>query len=243
MKILPRIGAQSLALLLALSALPALYAKTSVLFHEDFATLDNWKPFTFPKIKKHSTYAVEQKDGRQVLRTESRASASAIVYRESFNVYEYPVVRWRWKVESVYEKADATTKEGDDYPIRVYVMFEYDPDKAGVAMKLKYGLAKKLYGVYPPHSSLNYVWASRKGPQRVLTSPYTDRAKMILLRQGAEDAGAWLDEEIDILADYQKAFGAKPPERARIAVMNDSDNTGESSVSYMDYIEVVARGD
>jgi hypothetical protein len=47
-----------------------------------------------------------------------------------------------------------------------------------------------------------------------------------------------VDEEIDILTDYQRAFGTKPPARARIAIMNDSDNTGESSVSWMDHIEV-----
>jgi hypothetical protein len=28
----------------------------AVLFHEDFATLDNGKPFTFPKIKKHTVF-------------------------------------------------------------------------------------------------------------------------------------------------------------------------------------------
>ena len=33
------------------------------------------------------------------------------------------------------------------------------------------------------------------------------------------------------------AFGCKPPEKAGIAMMNDSDNTGEQSVSYLDYIE------
>jgi Ca2+-binding EF-hand superfamily protein len=38
--------------------------------------------------------------------------------------------------------------------------------------------------------------------------------------------------------DYQKAFGSKPPSRARIAIMNDSDNTGESSISFMEYLEV-----
>lgn len=241
MKSLLRILVRLFAFLLALGALPVLSAKPAVLFHEDFATLDNWQPFTFPKIKKHSAYTVEQNDGRHVLKAESNASASAIVYKESFNVYEYPVARWRWRVENVYKKADATTKAGDDYPIRVYIMFEYDPDKAGIALKLQYGLAKTLYGVYPPHSSLNYVWASRKEAEPILTSPYTDRAKMVLLQQGAQDAGAWKDEEIDILEDYQKAFGAKPPPRARIAVMNDSDNTGESSVSYMEFIEVSGR--
>jgi hypothetical protein len=61
---------------------------------------------------------------------------------------------------------------------------------------------------------------------------------MVLLEKGPTKAGTWVDEEIDILADYQKAFKSKPPARARIAIMNDSDNTGESSVSYLEYIDV-----
>ncbi len=211
----------------------------AVLFHEDFATLDNWKPFYFPKIKKHSVYTIQKDGERHYLKAESNASASAIVYKDSFNVYDYPRIRWRWKVNSVYVKGDARSKAGDDYPMRVYVMFEYDPDTAGRFEKLKYGLAKKMYGEYPPHSSLSYVWSSKEGPESIVVSPYTDRAMMVLLQRGARNVGTWQEQEVGIVEDYQKAFGANPPLRARIAIMNDSDNTGERSISFMEYIEVI----
>ncbi len=210
----------------------------TVLFREDFSSLENWKPLTFPKISSHSTYTIERHNGGSLLRAESSASASAIVYRDAFNVFEYPQARWRWKVRNLYAKGDARTKAGDDYPLRVYVMFEYDPETAGIGMRLTYGLAKALYGDYPPHSSLSYVWANKEVPERFVTSPYTDRAVMVILEHGPAKAGRWVDESVNILKDYEKAFGAKPPPRARIAIMNDSDNTGESSVSWMEYIEV-----
>ncbi|MDH4161314.1 MAG: DUF3047 domain-containing protein [Nitrospirota bacterium] len=219
-------------------AFPASADDNAVLFHEDFSSLGSWKPFTFPKIKSHSTYTIERDGDRHVLRTESDASASAIVYREPFLVSEHPRVRWRWKVRNIYAKADVRSKQGDDYPLRVYVMFEYEPDKAGFGESVKYGLAKSLYGEYPPHSSLSYVWASREDPDRFVISPYTDRAMMVLLETGPAKAGTWVDEEIDILADYRKAFKKAPPARARIAIMNDSDNTGERAVSWMEFIEV-----
>ena len=209
-----------------------------VLFREDFNSLDNWKPFFFPRIKKHSTYTIERNGSEHVLRAESSASASAIVYKDSFNIYEHPRVKWRWKVNNVYKNGDARTKKGDDYPIRVYIMFEYDPEQAGAFEKMKYGLARSIYGEYPPHSSLSYVWANKDEPEKFLTSPYTDKAMMVLLEKGPQKVGAWQDEEINILDDYQQAFGVKPPARARMAIMNDSDNTGESSVSYMEYIEI-----
>lgn len=227
----------SLIVLLLFSPVAQAQEKT-VLFREQFDNLDNWKPFTFPKIKAHSVYTIENEGGHHTLKAESHASASAIVYKETFNVYDYSKARWRWKVSNVYKNGDAKTKAGDDYPLRVYVMFDYDPDKAGTFEKMKYGLAKKFYGVYPPHSTLSYVWASKEEPDDIIVSPYTDRAKMVLLHKGTKNVGTWQDEVINIVEDYQKAFGAKPPVRARIAVMNDSDNTGESSVSYMEYIEV-----
>ncbi len=210
----------------------------SILVREDFNSLDNWKPFFFPKIKKHSTYTIETDAKDSVLKAESSGSASAIVYKNSFDVYEHPRVKWRWKVSNVYKKGNGRTRDGDDYPLRVYIMFEYAPEQAGAFEKLKYGIAKSIYGEYPPHSSLSYVWANNEGPDRFLTSPYTNKAVMVLLEKGPQKTGTWQDEEINILDDYQKAFGMKPPARARIAVMNDSDNTGESAVSYMEYIEI-----
>jgi hypothetical protein len=47
-----------------------------------------------------------------------------------------------------------------------------------------------------------------------------------------------MDEEVNILEDFERAFNRKAPETATLALMNDSDNTGESSVSYMDWIEI-----
>lgn len=210
----------------------------AVLFREEFVDLSNWEPFFFPKIKKHTLYTIAQEEGRHYLKAESDGSASAIVYKSSFNVYDFPKARWRWRVDNIFAKGDARKKAGDDYPLRVYVMFEYDPEKAGAFEKIKYGIAKSLYGAYPPHSSLSYVWASKEEPDRIIESPYTDRAKMVLLEQGAGNVGAWRNEEVDMVEDYEKAFGTKPPLRARIAIMNDSDNTGERAVSYLEFIEV-----
>ena len=224
--------------LLALATAPVRAAEENVLFRDDFHDLENWRPLFFPKIPQHSVYTVETQGDQHHLRAESDASASALVYKKEFNVYDYPQIRWRWKVDRVYRKGDIHTKAGDDYPIRIYVVFKYDPEGAGVLDKLSYASAKLFYGEYPPHSTLNYVWASKPYPERILTSPYTDRAKMVLLEQGGEKVGAWVAEQVNVVEDYERAFGTKPPATASLAIMNDSDNTGESAVSYLEFIEV-----
>lgn len=210
----------------------------SLLIREDFSNLENWKPLYFPKIKQHSTYSIQQDGAGHVLKAESNASASGIIYQKEFNVYEYPKVRWRWKVSNVYAKGDEKTKAGDDYPIRIYIIFKYDPETASFGQRLKYGLAKTIYGAYPPHSSLNYIWANKKHAERFITNAYVDEAIMVLIEAGAEKVNRWIEEEINILDDYKKAFGTKPPAIASLAIMNDSDNTGESSESFVDYIEI-----
>jgi hypothetical protein len=223
--------------LLAIS--PAYPESAKVLFREEFNTLENWRPLYFPKIPRHSTYTVETNGSESFLKTESKTSASALIYKQEFNVYDYPRVRWRWKVSNVYLDVDAEKKSGDDYPIRVYIMFKYDPKTANTIGKVKYGIAKGLYGEYPPHSTLNYVWANRTEQKAIITSPYTDMAKLIALEKGNGRTGMWQDEEINILQDYRSAFGKEPPSIASIAIMNDSDNTGQQSVSYIDFIEVL----
>ncbi len=212
--------------------------EVTIMFREDFNDLENWRPLYFPKIKEHTDYSIVKEGEEAYLKAESNASASGIIYKKEFDVYEYPKVRWRWKISNVYEKGDAGNKSGDDYPVRIYIVFKYDPENASFGQRIKYSLAKIIYGEYPPHSSLNYIWANRRHKESFITNPYADEAKMIILQTGAENAGKWKEEEVDIKEDYRKAFGALPPSTASLAIMNDSDDTGESSVSFIDYIEV-----
>lgn len=208
-------------------------------FIEQFDTLDAWQPFSFPRIKELSAYALgRDSDGTTYLSAISNASASALVGNATFNVYETPHIRWRWRVHGVYEKADMRTKAGDDSPLRVYVMFDYDPERASVGMRIKYAVANALYGHYPPHASLNYVWASTSPKGSAFKSPYTDRSAIIVKHSGSAEIGRWAEESADLLADYRAAFGEEPPSRARMAVMSDSDNTGERGRGDIDYIEL-----
>ncbi len=227
-----------LILICTLWGAPSMGADKNALFREDFKDLVNWEPFYFPKIKKHTSYTISSEGGRNYLQCTSEASASALIHKTPFNVNEYSRISWRWKVDNVYRKSNSREKSGDDYPIRVYVLFQYDPEKAGIAEKLKYAAAKALYGNYPPHSTLNYVWASKENEMGIIISPYTDRSRIIVLERGPGKAGQWIDESANIIEDYKKAFHKLPPAIARIAVMNDSDDTGERSRSYLEFLEV-----
>jgi hypothetical protein len=215
-------------------------AEGDVLLREEFTSLEAWRPLTFPKILRHSTYSIATDSGQSEfwLKAESDGSASGIVWKKQYDVYEHPRLRWRWRVENVYAKGDATKKSGDDYPLRVYVMFQYDPATASAGKRWKYGFARAVYGEYPPDSGLNYVWESHESPAEFVVSPYTESMMIFLKEKGAAKVGQWVEEEADVLADYRRAFGKDPPRSASLAVMNDSDNTGEKAVSFIDWIEI-----
>ena len=218
--------------------LPVYAQDNRILFREDFQDLVKWKDEFFPKIPRHTSYSIEKQNGDTYLKAHSESSASLLIYTEPFDVYAFPRVSWRWKIDGVIEKGDAKTKKGDDYPIRIYVAFEYDPVAAGIFERAQYAAVKALYGKYPPHSSLNYIWANRQYNEDILISVYTDRSRMVLLQKGDAYSGTWVSEDINIIEDYEKAFGEKPPARATIGIMADTDNTGAEATSYIDYIMV-----
>ena len=110
-----------------------------MLFREDFTSLENWRPLFFPNVHKHTMYGIDAKDGERCLKTQSDGSASALVYKGEFNPYEFPRVRWRWKVDNLYQRGDPEKKSGDDYPIRLQIVFKYDPEKAGRLKKNRIG--------------------------------------------------------------------------------------------------------
>ncbi len=193
---------------------------------------DGWEPLIFKKIKSHTRYTMVETDGTVAVKAESMAAASGLIRKIRIGPVEYPVVTWRWKVMNVLKKGDVTKKEGDDYPARLYITFEYDPSKLSFWDRTKYKAARLLYGEYPPTGALNYIWGSNASIGTVTPNPFTDRAMMIVVESGEEKLNQWIQEKRNILEDYRKAFGSDPPAISGVAIMTDTDNTGESAVAY-----------
>jgi len=207
---------------------------------EDFDSMDRWEALTFRKIDTHTLYDLTEEDGRGVLRARADSSASGLIFTERFKVRETPLVQWSWKIEGIIEKGNAAVKEGDDYALRIYIIFPYDPSRVSFLDRVKYNTAKALYGEYPPLSSLNYIWANRRHGDNYIPNPFTDRAMMIPVESGGTNAGQWRSYTVNIQNDYRAAFGEEAPEEASLAIMADTDNTGSSSVAYLDFIRVKA---
>ena len=192
----------------------------------------DWKPLAFKKIEKHTTYTLVKDDDKVAIKAVAKASASGLTREIKIDPKEYPIVQWRWKVTNILKKGNVKRKDGDDYPARIYITFKYDPSKLSLAEKAKYETIKVLYGQYPPLGAINYIWESKVPLGTIVPNPYTYRVKMIVVESGEAKLNQWVNEERNLYEDYKKAFGEEPPIISGVAIMTDTDNTGESATAY-----------
>ena len=186
--------------------------------------IDDYKGGLSPKwedksFKGNTTYLVTREDNQLCVKATSRSSASALYYRIDYDPREYPILTWRWKIDHIISKGNALTKEGDDYAARVYIVFP-----SLIFWKTK---------------ALNYIWANRLPREKMVPNPYTANALMIAVESGSKHAGQWVEEKRNIFQDYCKYFGQKPPRAGAIAIMTDTDNTGERATAWYGPIRIL----
>lgn len=171
--------------------------------------LSGWTPKSF---EGQTDYRLRQEDGRVVVQATSHAAASGMVKRIEFDPAKYRYLRWSWKIADTVEGGDETTKSGDDYAARLYVVF---PGR-----------------FFWQTRAINYIWANKLAKGQAIPNAFTANAMMVAVESGPSQSGRWLQEERDILADYKQLFGENPPQAGAVAMMTDTDNTGASAVAW-----------
>jgi len=202
---------------------------------------ESWDVLTFASIDEHTEYSLVNDNDIKVVKAESNESASGLTKKIQFNPKEYPYLSWRWKVNKAIPGTDVTSKSGDDYAARVYVIFEYDVKDLPKAEQSRVKLYKFFKGKLPPLATLNYIWGNKAGLGQIVSSPYSDRVKMIILQNKDSSLQQWHMEERNIYEDYKAAFGEEPKDVTSIAIMTDTDNTSAMAESYFGDIVVSKR--
>ena len=169
-----------------------------------------------------TTYELVLEEGRPAVKAESRASASALIYRIALDPKAYPRLSWSWKIGRTIGKGDERTKEGDDYAARVYVVFPST--------------------LFWRTRAVNYIWANRLPQGAFLPNAYTGNAVMVAVESGDANADRWIDEERNLVEDYRRAFGEDPPKIGAVAIMTDTDNTGEEAIAWYGAVRFLPPG-
>jgi len=171
--------------------------------------LTGWKDEIF---KGKTIYTLIRKDGRSLLMAQSEKAASGLIMKVRISAREYPILRWSWKVEHTLKKEDVLHKSGDDFAARIYVVFP------------------KTF--FWQTRAINYVWAAGLPKGSSVPSPYTSKAIIVAVESGDEKVGLWVSEERNYYEDYRKLFNEEPPMLGAVALMTDTDDTGDSVISY-----------
>ena len=190
---------------------------------------EGWAPLTFRRIARHTRYAlVRDADRGTVVEAIAEASASGLVRKLDAEPKAWPMLSWSWKIERPVAKGDVTRKSGDDYAARVYVTFRVPPERLSPFERMRRAAASSLFGDDVPDAGLVYLWDAWSPVGTIVPNAYTDRVRMIVVESGSERAGRWLAYERDVAADYRAAFGEDAPPLSGVAIMTDTDDTGES---------------
>lgn len=149
----------------------------------------------------------------KVLRATTQGQASGLFKEVDIDLNKTPYLNWSWQVQNLFKGNDERSKQGDDYPARIYVV---------VSGGLFFWKTK----------AINYVWSSNQPAGSEWPNAYTDNAKMIAVRAGDAQTGQWVSERRNVREDLQRLFGDDITQIDAVAVMVDGDNTGQSATSY-----------
>ncbi|MGL1832514.1 DUF3047 domain-containing protein [Rhodocyclaceae bacterium SMB388] len=187
-----------------------------------------WSHQALPRVQQQNRFDLIDVDGQTVLRVRSDSAASTMLHPLAVDPATTPILSWRWKVSNPVAASDFSRKAGDDYAGRVYVLFDYPVAKLPLGDRIKISLARGLHGAELPTAAIAYVWGTAQAVGESGPNPYTDRVQMIVVEQGAERAGQWVEIRRDVAADFERVFGEPAPPIVGIAISADTDNTGES---------------
>ena len=171
--------------------------------------LEDWEEVQFNGL---THYAVNDKQKPYSLKAESKHSASGLVLKKKVDLTKTPYINCRWRLEKGLPELPETTKHGDDYAARVYLIYS----GGWLFWKTK---------------ALNYVWSSRLVKGQSWPNAYApDNAQMIAVRDNSDKAGVWYSEKRHVQRDFESWLGEEVSQIEGIAIMTDTDDSRSRSV-------------
>jgi hypothetical protein len=161
--------------------------------------------------------------GNHFLRISTDGSFYSFGIDTPFDPEQYPILTWRWRVDRMPQRADISTRSGDDAAARLFVVFR---DAADPAIKRK----------------LEYVWDTTHAVGSIIPDPYSpDTTKAIVLESGSAKLGKWVPEKVNLVSDYQRAFATRPGRVKTIAFASNSEETHSATEADFDDLQITGK--
>ncbi len=183
------------------------------------ASLKGWKERSFAG---NTDYEMVEEQGSRVLRGHTNGKASILYTEQSVNLKNTPVIEWSWKVDRTYEGINERSRQGDDFPARLYVV------------------AKT--GFLPWDTlAINYVWSADAPLGDSWANPFTRKAQMVVVQTGNQHVGTWVQQQRNVAEDFKTYFDTDITDLSGYAVMVDGDNAKREAIAWFGQIQFSAK--
>jgi len=156
-----------------------------------------------------AVYSVQEENGRRFLRAVAKDKGIQAAVEHQWDLDTYPVLAWSWRPRIFPSGADERSSSTNDSALAVYMLVPYSRIRGPKAVK--------------------YIWSERV-PVGTPLSSNGGLTQVQVLRTGTESKGEWVDERVNVRADYLRLFAERnTPKPAGIAVLTDSDDTDSTA--------------
>ncbi len=199
-----------------------------------------WKEWILHPVKRRTNYSLVQEQGRTVLTAHAERSASGVI-AEGLDIdpTRRPILEWTWRSDTLLTQADNEVASLEDAPVRLVLAFDGDKSTLPIKDRLFAERVKLLSGRDLPYATLMYIWGNRRDRESLLPNPHTQRIKKLVVDSGPQKLKQWQRHRRNIVEDFRRAYGKDPGRLIAVAVMTDTDNTGDTARAYYGDIRVL----
>ena len=158
-------------------------------------------------------YSVGSNENGNYLKAIADNAASGLGKEIKIDLNKTPFINITWKIEKDIPGIDETAKKGHDFAARVFVI-------------------KKTGATALSNRAVNYVFSSNQDVGSNSRSPYTKKSIDNVLATTKINLNEWVTVKANVKEDFKKFHNLDVNELDGIAIMSDTDNSKQKSITY-----------
>ena len=160
-----------------------------------------------------TAYTVGSNENGNYLKAIADNAASGLGKEIKIDLNKTPFINITWKIEKDIPGIDETAKKGHDFAARVFVI-------------------KKTGATALSNRAINYVFSSNQDVGSNSRSPYTKKSIDNVLATTKTNLNEWVTVKANVKDDFKKFHNLDVNELDGIAIMSDTDNSKQKSITY-----------
>ena len=163
--------------------------------------------------KNKTDYSLSSNENGNYLKAVADNAASGLGKKLIIDLNSTPFINITWKVERDLKGVNEKSKNGHDFAARIFVI-------------------KKTGATALSNRAINYVFSSNNNIGDNWPSPYTKKSIDNVLSTTKENFNEWVTVKANVKEDFKKFHNLEVNELDGIAIMADTDNSKNKSISY-----------